>query len=82
MGELHHKDQLFAYKDQLIAELQAEIGIRDAALDDMRNHPGRVVMERVATAIQGRIGGPLFPKRPGRHAPGSEADQPDRPDLE
>jgi 2-polyprenyl-3-methyl-5-hydroxy-6-metoxy-1,4-benzoquinol methylase len=81
MGEVRHTDELIAYKDQLIAQLQTEVGIRDAALDDMRNHPGRVVMERVATAIHDRIGGPLFPKRPGSHAQSTKADQADRPDL-
>jgi hypothetical protein len=70
MGELH-------YKDQVIAQLHAEIATRDAALDDVRNLMGRVV-----AAIHGRISASLFPKDAGGHAQSPEADQADRPDLE
>lgn len=70
MGELH-------YKDQVIAQLRAEIATRDAALDDIRNLTGRIV-----AAIHGRISGSLFPKEAGEHAQSAEANQTDRPDIE
>lgn len=45
MGELH-------YKDQVIAQLRADIRTRDAALADIRNLMGRV-MGRIVAAIHG-----------------------------
>lgn len=68
MGDINHKDQL-------IAQLRAEIAARDAALADIRTLMGRLV-----GAIHGRISESL--KETGGQLERAQADQADRADIE